>query len=165
MVIFSIPPGWGARERPADRKSQNRSVVRWRYLWASYIPKMSRIRAVVRSPTRTQKSSSIFRAPPLVFLVKPSFFVDFYESDYVQVGVHITSPILLILHTNRLYDDTYRTTEAICDILRGLRGGLPPGCSFPDPRYSLFSQNQRSLGNCSCRTTGIPTVGPIESLL
>ena len=156
--FFDTPKGWGARERPSDRKSKNRSVTQWGYLWTKYIPKMSRIRAVVRSPTRSGESSSIFRAPPLGFLVKPSFFDDFCESHPERVGVYITSPILLPLHTNQLHDDTHWLTEAIRDILRCLRDVLPQGYPFADPRYSLFSQNRRSLAKSNCRTTRYPTV-------
>ena len=91
-------------------------------------------------------------------LVKPSYFDDFCESHPERVGVYITSPIVLPLHTNQLHDDTHWLTEAIRDILRCLRDVLPQGYPFADPRYSLFSQNRRSLAKSNCRTTRYPTV-------
>ena len=52
-----------------DRKSQNRSSVRWIYVWVGYIPKISSIGALTGSPAYTARSWLIFLAPKPVFLM------------------------------------------------------------------------------------------------
>ena len=54
---------------PPDRKSQNRSSVRWIYVWVGYIPKISSIGALTGSPAYTARSWLIFLAPKPVFLM------------------------------------------------------------------------------------------------